>query len=64
MPNNDSLPFYAKFSFNLLTIVLLGLIIFLGQDIFMPICFAIVLAFLLLPINKWLVKIGMPKYLP
>lgn len=61
MPNNDSFPFYAKFSFNLLTIVLLGLIIFLGQDIFMPLCFAIVLAFLLLPINKWLVKIGFPQ---
>ena len=61
MPNNDSLPFYAKFSFNLLTIVLLGLIIFLGQDIFMPLCFAIVLAFLLLPINKWLVKLGLPQ---
>ena len=61
MPNNDSLPFYAKFSFNLLTIVLLGVIIFLGQDIFMPLCFAIVLAFLLLPVNKWLVKMGLPQ---
>ena len=61
MPNNDSLPFYAKFSFNLITIVLLGLIIFLGQDILMPLCFAIVLAFLLLPINKWLVKKGLPQ---
>ncbi|HUQ64931.1 MAG TPA: AI-2E family transporter [Flavitalea sp.] len=61
MPNNDTLPFYAKFSLNLLTIVLLGTIIFLGQDIFMPLCFAIVLAFLLLPVNKWLVKQGMPQ---
>ena len=61
MPNNDSLPFYAKFSFVLLSIVLLGLIIFLGQDVLMPLCFAIVLAFLLLPINKWLVKIGLPQ---
>jgi predicted PurR-regulated permease PerM len=60
MPNND-LPFYAKFSFNLLSIVLLGTIIFLGQDIFMPLCFAIVLAFLLLPVNKWLVKRGLPQ---
>jgi predicted PurR-regulated permease PerM len=60
MPNND-LPFYAKFSFNLISIVLLGVIIFLGQDIFMPLCFAIVLAFLLLPVNKWLVKIGLPQ---
>lgn len=58
MPN---LPFYAKFSFNLITIVLLGVIIFLGQDIFMPLCFAIVLAFLLLPVNKWLVKRGLPQ---
>lgn len=61
MSNNNSFPFYAKFSFNLLTIVLLGLIIFLGKDIIMPLCFAIVLAFLLLPINKWLVKIGFPQ---
>ena len=61
MPNNDSFPFYAKFSFNLLTIVLLGAIIFLGQDIFMPLCFAIVLAFLLLPVNQWLVKMGLPQ---
>jgi|SRR5688572_2690423 len=61
MPNHDSLPFYAKFSFNLITIVLLGTIIFLGQDIFMPLCFAIVLAFLLLPVNKWLVKKGLPQ---
>jgi predicted PurR-regulated permease PerM len=61
MPNNDSFPFYAKFSFNLITIVLLGVIIFLGQDIFMPLCFAIVLAFLLLPVNTWLVKKGMPQ---
>src|SRR6476620_5361583 len=63
MPNND-LPFYAKFSFNLISIVLLGVIIFLGQDIFMPLCFAIVLAFLLLPVNKWLVKIGLPQVPP
>lgn len=61
MPNNGGLPFYAKFSFNLLTIVLLGAIIFLGQDILMPLCFSIVLAFLLLPVNKWLVKIGLPQ---
>src|SRR5687768_10051533 len=61
MQNNDSLPFYAKFSFNLLTIVLFGVIIFLGQDIIMPLFFSIVLAFLLLPITNWLVKKGMPQ---
>jgi predicted PurR-regulated permease PerM len=61
MQNHESFPFYAKFSLNLLSIVLLGIIIFLGQDIFMPLCFAIVLAFLLLPVNNWLVKIGLPQ---
>lgn len=61
MPNQDSWPFYAKFSFNLLTVVLLGVIIFLGQDILMPLCFAVVLSFLLLPVNKWLVTKGLPQ---
>lgn len=60
MTSRDSLPFYAKLSFNLLTISIIGLIIFLGQDIIMPLCFAVVLAFLLLPVNKWLVKMGLP----
>ena len=61
MPNHDSFPFYAKFSFNVISIVLIGVIIFLGQDILMPICFAIVLAFLLLPVNNWLARKGMPQ---
>jgi predicted PurR-regulated permease PerM len=61
MPNNESLPFYAKFSLNLLTVMLLATLIFLGQDILMPLCFAVVLAFLLLPVNKWLVKLGLPQ---
>lgn len=60
MLSRDDLPFPAKLSFNLLTIVLIGVIIFLGQDILMPICFAVILAFLLLPVNKWLVKLGLP----
>lgn len=61
MPNPNGLPFYAKFSFNLITIALLATFIFLGQDILMPLCFAIVLAFVLLPVNKWLVKLGLPQ---
>jgi predicted PurR-regulated permease PerM len=61
MLNQDTLPFSARFCFNLVSICLLGVIIYLGKDIFMPLCFAIVLAFLLLPINKWLVKIGLPQ---
>lgn len=61
MPNHDQLPFYAKLSFNLISIILIGALIYLGQDILMPLCFAIVLSFLLLPINNWLVKKGLPQ---
>lgn len=63
MLNRDDLPYSAKLAFNLLTVCLIALIIFLGQDIIMPLCFAIVLAFILLPINKWLVKMGLPQVL-
>jgi predicted PurR-regulated permease PerM len=61
MDSPQQLPFYAKFSLNLLAMVIIGGLIFIGQDILMPICFAIVLAFLLLPLNKWLVKKGFPQ---
>lgn len=60
MEQPDRLPFYAKLSLNLLSLALLATIIFLGQDIIMPLCFAIVLAILLLPVNNWLVRRGMP----
>jgi predicted PurR-regulated permease PerM len=61
MQSRESWPFYAKLTFNLLTIVLIAVIIFLGQDILMPLCFSIILAFVLLPLNKWLVKKGLPQ---
>jgi predicted PurR-regulated permease PerM len=61
MPTNQTLPFYVKFSLNLLTIILIGGLIFIGQDILMPLFFAIVLAILLLPVNNRLVKWGIPK---
>jgi len=55
------LPFYHKLAANLLIIVILGTILFLGRDILMPMCFAAVLAILLLPINNWMVKKGVPQ---
>jgi predicted PurR-regulated permease PerM len=61
MPPSTQLPFYSKLSSNLVSIILIGLIIFLGQGILMPICFAIVLAFLLLPISNWLTRLGIPN---
>lgn len=60
MPGS-SWPFYAKFSFNLLTVFLLGTLIFLGQDILTPLGFAVILAFLLLPFSNWLERQKVPQ---
>jgi predicted PurR-regulated permease PerM len=61
MTGQQAPPFYVKFSLNLLTIILLGGLIFIGQDILMPLFFAIVLAILLLPVNNRLLRWGIPK---
>lgn len=61
MSQTNTLPFYAKFCFNLLTIVLLGWLIYIGQDILMPLFFAVVLAILLLPVSNRLVRWGLPQ---
>src|SRR5688500_16745504 len=61
MPTNQTLPFYVTFSLNPFSIVLIGGLIFKGQDILMPLFFAIVLAILLLPVNNRFVKWGVPK---
>lgn len=61
MTETRALPFYVKFCLNLLIIILIGGIIYIGKDILMPFFFAIVLAILLLPVNNRLVKWGFPK---
>jgi predicted PurR-regulated permease PerM len=61
MSNQDTWPFYAKFCFSLISVVLIGVIIFLGQDVLMPLGFAVVLSFLLMPVNNWLIKKGLPE---
>jgi predicted PurR-regulated permease PerM len=61
MTGQSNSPFYIKLSHNLLSIVLIGLIIYLGRDILMPLFFAIVLAILLIPVANWLKKIGIPQ---
>lgn len=61
MTGQQAPPFYVKFSLNLLSIVLLGGLIFIGQDILMPLFFAIVLAILLLPVNNRLIRWHVPK---
>jgi predicted PurR-regulated permease PerM len=47
-------PFYFKATISLLGLVLLGFIIYIGQDIIVPIAFSVLLSILLLPINNWL----------
>src|SRR6185295_10141786 len=45
----DSTPFYKKLAFNLVSLSILGLVLYLGQGIFVPLLFAILLSVLLLP---------------
>ena len=54
-------PFYKKLSFNLITLALLGMFLYLGQDILVPIFFSILLSILLLPVVKVLQYIKFPK---
>jgi predicted PurR-regulated permease PerM len=56
-----STPFYLKFTLNLLMLCLIGIIIFIGQDIIVPLAFAILLAVLLLPANRFLEKRSVPR---
>ena len=57
----QTLPFYVKFCLNLLSIVLLGSLIYIGSNILMPLFFAILLAILLLPVSNWLHRKGIPE---
>lgn len=50
----DSTPFYQKLASNLLTLVLLGSILYVGQSILIPLFFSVLLATLLLPIVMFL----------
>ena len=57
----DRTPFYKSLSFNLLTIGLLTLLIYIGQGILVPLLFAILLASLLLPVTKFLERVGVHR---
>jgi predicted PurR-regulated permease PerM len=56
--STSSHPFYVRLSLQLLAIFLLGLLIYIGSGILMPLFFAIILAVLLLPVVNWLNKKG------
>ena len=60
--NFKELPFYIKFTFKLLMILLLGLLLIQGQGIIVPLIFSILLSILLLPVVNFLVnKLLFPK---
>ena len=46
-------PFYLKLSLTLLAVVLLGLLVFLGKDILLPLLFSVLLSTLLLPFTTF-----------
>lgn len=58
--STSTFPFYAKLCFHLVSIYILGILIYKGSDIIMPVCFAIVLAMLLLPVVNWLMRKRIP----
>lgn len=61
MPLSKSNPFYFRFTLSLLMLALIGAIIFIGQDIIVPLAFSILLAVLLLPANRYLEKKSVPR---
>jgi predicted PurR-regulated permease PerM len=56
-----TLPFSVKICLNLITLSLLGFILYLGQGILIPLFFSILLATLLLPVVNLLQRIRIPK---
>lgn len=53
-PTVDPTPFYKKLAFNLLSLSLMGMILYVGQSILMPLFFSMLLATLLLPLVMYL----------
>jgi predicted PurR-regulated permease PerM len=58
---SDDTPFYQKLSYNLITLALLGAVLYLGQSILIPLFFSILLATLLLPVTNRLQRWRVPK---
>ncbi|MES2775182.1 MAG: AI-2E family transporter [Bacteroidota bacterium] len=54
-------PFYLRATITLFGLCLVGVIIVLGNDILVPVAFAILLSMLLLPMNNWLEKKRIPR---
>jgi predicted PurR-regulated permease PerM len=59
----NDLPYYIKLCYKLLALLLICIIIRAAQAILVPLAFAILLAFLLLPIVDFFVKVKIPQVL-
>lgn len=55
-PTVDPTPFYKKLAFNLLSLSLMGAILYVGQSILVPLFFSMLLATLLLPLVMFMEK--------
>ena len=53
-PTVNATPFYKKLAFNLLSLSLMGMILYVGKSILIPLFFSMLLASLLLPLVMFL----------
>ncbi|MEJ7587466.1 MAG: AI-2E family transporter [Ferruginibacter sp.] len=63
MIRSKSAPFYQRLSLTLLSLTIIGFVIFIGQDIIVPLAFAILLSILLLPVTNFLERKKVPRVL-
>ena len=63
LSESKPLPFYAKFSLNLIAIFLIGILIYIGSGILLPLFFSLILAILLIPLSNRLTRLGLPEVL-
>ncbi|MBX5438016.1 MAG: AI-2E family transporter, partial [Thermoflavifilum sp.] len=61
--NSSSLPFFVRLAGILLSIVLIGYLVDIGQPLLSPLLFAFLFSMMLLPVNRFLEKIHIPRSL-
>jgi predicted PurR-regulated permease PerM len=61
MTETKDVPFYQELSLKLLALTLIAFTIYIGQDILVPLAFAILLAILLLPVASFLERKGFSR---
>ncbi|MBX6379832.1 MAG: AI-2E family transporter [Thermoflavifilum aggregans] len=59
--NTSQLPFFVKLAAILLSIVLIGYLVYIGQPLLSPLLFAFLFSMMLLPVNRVLEKIHVPR---